>query len=121
MVRRGMSETTRAVAELRDIRRIYTMGSTEVQALAGISVTFGAGEYWSIMGSSGSGKSTLLNILGGIDRPTSGEYIINGHEIGSLDDDALSELRGREIGFIFQSFNLIPQLSLLENILLPVF
>ncbi len=110
-----------AVAELRDVRRIYTMGSTQVQALAGISVAFAAGEYWSIMGSSGSGKSTLLNILGGIDRPTSGEYIINGHEMSTLDDDALSQLRGREIGFIFQSFNLIPQLNMLENILVPVF
>lgn len=116
-----MNPTVDAVAELRDIRRTYTMGSTEVHALKGIDVRFGAGEYWSIMGSSGSGKSTLLNILGGIDRPSSGEYIVNGHEISTLDDDELSEMRGREIGFIFQSFNLIPQLNMLENILVPVF
>ncbi|MFK5956027.1 MAG: ABC transporter ATP-binding protein [Planctomycetota bacterium] len=109
------------VAELRDIRRTYTMGSTQVHALKGINVVFGAGEYWAIMGSSGSGKSTLLNILGGVDRPTSGEYVVNGHEISTLDDDELSEMRGREIGFIFQSFNLIPQLNMLENILVPVF
>jgi putative ABC transport system ATP-binding protein len=116
-----MAENSRPVAELRDIRRTYTMGSTEVHALAGIDVQFGAGEYWAIMGSSGSGKSTLLNILGGIDRPTSGEYVVNGHEISTLDDDELSQMRGREIGFIFQSFNLIPQLNMLENILVPVF
>ena len=116
-----MTDNSRPVAELRDIRRTYTMGNTAVHALAGIDVSFGAGEYWSIMGSSGSGKSTLLNILGGIDRPTSGEYVVNGHEISTLDDDELSQMRGREIGFIFQSFNLIPQLNILENILVPVF
>ncbi|MHC4822920.1 MAG: ABC transporter ATP-binding protein [Planctomycetota bacterium] len=116
-----MAENNRPVAELRDIHRTYTMGSTQVHALAGIDVSFGAGEYWAIMGSSGSGKSTLLNILGGIDRPTSGEYVVNGHEISTLDDDELSQMRGREIGFIFQSFNLIPQLNMLENILVPVF
>lgn len=97
------------------------MGTNEVHALKGINVTFGAGEYWAIMGSSGSGKSTLLNILGCVDRPTSGEYVVNGHEVSTLDDDQLSEMRGREIGFIFQSFNLIPQLNMLENILVPVF
>ena len=97
------------------------MGTNEVHALKGINVTFGAGEYWAIMGSSGSGKSTLLNILGCVDRPTSGEYVVNGHEVSTLDDDELSEMRGREIGFIFQSFNLIPQLNMLENILVPVF
>lgn len=116
-----MTRTVDSVAELRDIRRTYTMGTTEVHALKGININFGAGEYWSIMGSSGSGKSTLLNILGGVDRPTSGEYIVNGQEVSTLDDDQLSEMRGREIGFIFQSFNLIPQLNMLENILVPVF
>lgn len=109
-----------AVAELHGIRRTYRMGRSEVHALDGIDVTFGAGEYWAIMGSSGSGKSTLLNILGCIDRPTEGNYRVNGQDIGTLDDDALSQLRGREIGFIFQSFNLIPQLNMLENILVPV-
>jgi putative ABC transport system ATP-binding protein len=109
------------VAALEGVQRVYRMGSTEVQALAGIDVTFRRGEYWSIMGSSGSGKSTLLNILGCIDRPTGGRYVVNGRDTDELDDDELSTMRGREIGFIFQSFNLIPQLNVLENILVPVF
>jgi len=109
------------VAALEGVRRVYQMGSTEVQALAGIDVEFRQGEYWSIMGSSGSGKSTLLNLLGCIDRPTSGRYIVNGRDTDELNDDELSTLRGREIGFIFQSFNLLPQLNVLENILVPVF
>jgi len=109
------------VAALEGVRRVYQMGSTEVQALAGIDVEFRQGEYWSIMGSSGSGKSTLLNLLGCIDRPTSGRYIVNGRDTDELNDDELSTLRGREIGFIFQSFNLLPQLNVLENILIPVF
>jgi len=109
------------VAELRDVRRVYRMGTNEVRALDGISVSFGAGEYWSIMGTSGSGKSTLLNILGCIDRPSSGNYIVDGTDVADLDDDGLSELRGTRIGFVFQSFNLIPQLNVLENILVPVF
>jgi len=108
------------VAELEDVSRIYLMGSTEVRALDGITHTFRQGEYWSIMGSSGSGKSTLLNILGCIDRPTGGRYAVRGQEVGDLDDDELSELRGSELGFVFQSYNLIPQLNVLENILVPV-
>jgi putative ABC transport system ATP-binding protein len=109
------------VADLRDITRVYRMGQHEVRALDGFSFTFGKGEYWSIMGSSGSGKSTLLNILGCIDRATSGSYRVRGQEVAGLDDDELSELRSREIGFVFQSYNLIPQLDVLENILVPLF
>ncbi|MBL8862653.1 MAG: ABC transporter ATP-binding protein [Planctomycetes bacterium] len=109
------------VAELRDVTRVYRMGSHEVRALDGLSFTFRKGEYWSIMGSSGSGKSTLLNLLGCIDRATSGSYKVRGQEVGGLDDDELSELRSREIGFVFQSYNLIPQLDVLENILVPLF
>lgn len=109
------------VAELIDVRRVYRMGSNEVRALDGVSVSFGAGEFWSIMGTSGSGKSTLLNILGCIDRPTGGSYRVDGTDVNELDDDGLSELRGTRIGFVFQSFNLIPQLNVLENILVPVF
>lgn len=109
------------VAELRDITRVYRMGGHEVRALDGFSFTFKKGEYWSIMGSSGSGKSTLLNLLGCIDRATSGSYKVRGEEVEVLDDDALSELRSREIGFVFQSYNLIPQLDVLENILVPLF
>ncbi len=108
------------VAELRDVTRVYTMGETEVRALDGISHAFQHGEYWSIMGSSGSGKSTLLNILGCIDRPTAGDYFVRGRGVADLDDDELSELRGRELGFVFQSYNLIPQLDVLENIMVPV-
>ena len=116
-----MESKNPVVAELDGIGRIYQMGSTEVRALDGIDVSFRAGEYWAIMGSSGSGKSTLLNILGCIDRPTFGNYTVNGYNVNDLDDDDLSQLRGRELGFIFQSFNLIPQLNMLENILVPVF
>jgi len=109
------------VADLRDITRVYRMGGHEVRALDGFSFTFKKGEYWSIMGSSGSGKSTLLNLLGCIDRATSGSYRVRGQGIEDLDDDQLSELRSREIGFVFQSYNLIPQLDVLENILVPLF
>jgi putative ABC transport system ATP-binding protein len=91
-----------------------------VRALDGITITFRAGEYWSIMGSSGSGKSTLLNLLGCIDRPTSGRCCINGMEVADLSDDQLAELRATSLGFVFQSYNLIAQLDVLENILVPV-
>jgi len=108
------------VAELRDVTRLYKMGANEVRALDRFSFTFAPGEYWSIMGSSGSGKSTLLNILGCIDRPTRGEYLVEGEMTSTLDDDQISELRSRQIGFVFQSYNLIPQLNVLENILVPL-
>ncbi len=109
------------VAELQDVSRVYRMGNTEVRALDEISVAFGLGDFWSVMGSSGSGKSTLLNLLGCIDRPTSGAYLVGGRDTKELDDDNLSQLRGADIGFIFQSFNLIPQLDVLENIMVPLF
>lgn len=114
-----MSEVV-PVAELEDVTRLYRMGRTEVRALDEFSFSFNAGEYWSIMGSSGSGKSTLLNILGCIDRPTSGSYRVSGTEVGQLSDDELSELRGSQLGFVFQSYNLIQQLTVIENILVPV-
>ena len=106
---------TRAVAEFRNVSRIYRMGDNEVHALDDVSCRFNAGDYWAIMGSSGSGKSTMLNLLGCIDRPTNGEYYVSGTAVSTLNDDDLSELRGRHIGFIFQSFNLIPQLNVLEK------
>jgi len=109
------------VAELVNVTREYRMGDNVVRALDDFSFTFGAGEYWSIMGSSGSGKSTLLNILGCIDRPTSGSYRVRGEAVETLNDDRLSELRSRQVGFVFQSYNLIPQLDVLENILVPLF
>jgi putative ABC transport system ATP-binding protein len=102
------------------VTRVYRMGDAEVRALDGFTFTFEAGEYWSIMGSSGSGKSTLLNILGCIDRPTSGSYRVRGEAVETLPDNRLSELRSRELGFVFQSYNLIPQLNVLENILVPL-
>ncbi len=109
------------VADLADVTRVYQMGTNLVRALDGFTFSFKKGEYWSIMGSSGSGKSTLLNILGCIDRPTDGSYKVRGEEVSDLDDDDLSDLRSREIGFVFQSYNLIPQLNVLENILVPLF
>ncbi|MEZ6020019.1 MAG: ABC transporter ATP-binding protein [Planctomycetota bacterium] len=96
------------------------MGGEEVHALRGFSFEFKKGEYWAIMGTSGSGKATLLNILGCIDRPTSGSYKIRNQEVSRLNDNDLSALRGRELGFIFQSYNLIPQLNVIDNILVPV-
>ena len=116
-----MSETgTDVVADLRNVGRVYPMGGEEVHALRDFSFQFRRGEYWAIMGSSGSGKSTLLNLLGCIDRPTSGTYSVRGQEISGLSDNQLSALRGRELGFIFQSYNLIPQLNVIDNILVPV-
>jgi len=109
-----------AVAELIDVQREYRMGDQTVRALAGVTFTFRQGEYWAIMGSSGSGKSTLLNVLGCIDRPTGGAYKVRGRDINELDDDELSTFRGGQIGFVFQSYNLLPQLNVLENILVPV-
>lgn len=116
----GAPVPSEPVAELSNITRLYRMGDEEVHALDGFSFTFRKGEYWAIMGSSGSGKSTLLNILGCVDRPTGGSYRVRGQEVADLDDDELSTFRGAELGFIFQSYNLIPQLDVLENILMPV-
>jgi len=109
------------VAYLDDVYKIYTVGGSEVRALAGVSISFAAGSLWAIMGPSGSGKSTMLNLLGCLDRPTSGHYLLKGHDVGRMDDDHLSDLRLRELGFIFQSFNLIPQLTVQENIELPLY
>jgi putative ABC transport system ATP-binding protein len=110
-----------AVAEFENVSRVYRMGSELVAALEDFSFTFLAGEYWSVMGSSGSGKSTLLNLLGCIDRPTKGIYRVRGQDTSRLDDDELSELRSRHLGFVFQSYNLIAQLDVLENIQVPLF
>ncbi len=108
------------VAELVGVSRTYLMGTSQVHALEDLSFTFGRGEYWAVMGSSGSGKSTLLNILGCIDRPSSGVYRIDGADVSGLPDDELSEIRSQKLGFVFQSYNLIPQLDVLENILVPL-
>jgi len=110
-----------SLARLRGVCRHYHMGDTVVRALDGIDLDIGQGEYWAILGRSGSGKSTLLNLLGCLDRPTSGSYVLDGVDVSRLSDDALSHVRSRSIGFIFQSFNLIPQLTVEENIEVPLF
>ncbi len=104
-----------------NIRKIYKMGSSEVHALDGVSVNFEKGGFWAIMGPSGSGKSTMLNMLGCLDRPTSGKYYLDGRDVSAMNDDELSDIRLKYLGFIFQSFNLIPQLSVEENIALPLY
>ena len=117
----GRSTAATTVARLEDVTKVYPMGATEVRALAGVSVSFEAGTFWALMGPSGSGKSTMLNLLGCLDRATSGRYLLEGQDVADLDDDALSEFRLRYLGFVFQSFNLIPQLSVRENIELPLY
>ena len=112
--------TAPIIAELRDVHRHYRMGDNVVRALDGVNLEIRQGEYIAIMGRSGSGKSTMLNILGCLDRPTSGHYLLGGEDAATLNDDRLSELRGERIGFIFQSFNLIPQLTVLENLEVPL-
>ena len=109
------------LVELHDIHKIYHMGSATVHALNGVDLQIERGGFWAIMGPSGSGKSTMLNLLGCLDHPTSGRYILNGHDVSVLDDDALSAIRLRELGFVFQSFNLVPQLTVAENIELPLY
>jgi putative ABC transport system ATP-binding protein len=109
------------VIRLEQVQRHYRLGGEIVHALAGIDLSFAAGSFWAIMGPSGSGKSTMLNLLGCLDRPSAGHYYLLGQDIGNLDDDQLSELRLRQLGFIFQSFNLIPQLTVQENIELPLY
>jgi putative ABC transport system ATP-binding protein len=99
----------------------YQLGSTELRVLREIDLTIHSGEYVAIMGPSGSGKSTLLNMIGCLDRPSSGDYILGGQSVAQLDDDELSSIRGARIGFIFQSFNLIAQLNVIENIEIPMY
>jgi putative ABC transport system ATP-binding protein len=109
------------IAEFRDIWKTYHIGETDIHALRGISLVFDAGEYTAIMGPSGSGKSTLLNLLGCLDHPTSGQYLLGEQDVSQLPDDDLSEMRGAKIGFIFQAYNLIAQLTVLDNIVIPLY
>ena len=106
--------------ELRAVDRIFRIGDTRVHALKAISLSIEAGEYLTVMGPSGSGKSTLLNILGLLDRPDHGEYLLEGREVGTLPPDQQAGVRSRRIGFVFQSFHLVPRLSAADNIALPM-
>jgi len=108
------------VVRLEDVCRHYTVGGETVRALDGVSFSIHRGEYWAIMGPSGSGKSTLLNILGCLDRPTAGSYWLNGVDVARMEDNDLSDHRLRNLGFVFQSFHLIPELTVLENIEMPM-
>ncbi len=108
------------VIRLIDIVKNYKVGTQVVRALRSVSLQINAGEYVAIMGASGSGKSTLMNVLGCLDTPTSGTYILNGQDVSHLIDDELAEIRNSEIGFIFQTFNLLPRNSALENVMLPL-
>lgn len=108
------------VITLRNITRDFPLGTEIVKVLKGISLGVKRGQYVALMGPSGSGKSTLMNLLGCLDTPTSGEYILNGHDVSSLEDSELAEIRNKEIGFVFQTFNLLPRITALQNVTLPM-
>lgn len=110
----------KAVIEITDLTRFYQMGETEVRALNGVTFNAMENEYVAIMGPSGSGKSTLMNMIGCLDTPTSGEYILNNNRVSEMDDAELAEVRNREIGFVFQTFNLLPRTTCLANVELPL-
>ncbi|PKO02304.1 MAG: macrolide ABC transporter ATP-binding protein [Chloroflexi bacterium HGW-Chloroflexi-5] len=106
--------------EIKEMTKVYGEGEAAVSALAGVNVQVNQGEFVAIMGHSGSGKSTLMNILGCLDRPTAGAYLLDGHDVSKLSKNELAEIRNQKLGFIFQSFNLLPRLSALANVMLPM-
>lgn len=108
------------IIELKDVTKVYQMGAQEVRALDGVSLTISPNEYVAIMGPSGSGKSTLMNVLGCLDTPTSGSYVLKGKDVSRMSDDQLAAVRNREIGFVFQTFNLLPRVDCLQNVELPL-
>ncbi len=116
-----MEKALQPIIELREVKKHYQMGPVTVEALRGISLKVFPGDYISILGPSGCGKSTLLNILGCLDQPTSGAYLLEGKDVAQLDDDELSQVRGKRLGFIFQSYNLIQALTVVENIEVPLY
>jgi len=114
------AEESTNLIQIRNVTKLYVMGSEELYALKGISMNIARNEYVAIMGPSGSGKSTLMNILGCLDTPTSGDYFLNGKNVSEMDDDELAEIRNKEIGFVFQTFNLLPRSNALHNVELPL-
>ncbi len=115
-----MPDTNQALIQLRDVTKVYLMGTQEVRAMDGITLDVFRNEYVAVMGPSGSGKSTMMNIIGCLDTPTGGSYTLNGADVGDMDDDELAIIRNREIGFVFQTFNLLPRVTCLQNVELPL-
>jgi putative ABC transport system ATP-binding protein len=115
-----MQEAKEPVISLIDLHKDYFLGKMTIEVLKGLNITINKNEYVALMGPSGSGKSTLMNILGCLDTPTGGEYILNGNKVAKMKDNDLATIRNKEIGFVFQTFNLMPRLTALENVALPL-